>query len=323
MVFQNFNQYKIAKEALINEAYDIDLAFNKIKDNKEFINLSKKELLNELKIINEGFGDNILNVLSKTFGGDINKIKKILNQMKEQELKFNTEEFEIFDKLYTIGKDKRALLKDKGPKARELNIELEQSKTALESRLRELNKTHNEIFDALELKVKDLVGDNKRKKRYFNIKRADDVLETSNDRYEKIKSVTSKVSDRSSELKDFLGVNIESIKKQIDDSIDNAEKVLKDIKRGKADETDDNAKEYLDELEKIVEDPGTFYFKRIDLNKLIKKLKEFFDSDNFSLYSNDEKRNMRIIYNKANNYLEQLIKDEKKINKKGYGENYN
>lgn len=323
MVFQNFNQYKIAKEALINEAYDIDSAFNKIKDNKEFTNLSKKELLNELKIINEGFGDNILNVLSKAFGGDINKIKKILNQMKEQELKFNTEEFEIFDKLYTIGKDKRALLKDKGPKARELNIELEQSKTALESRLRELNKTHNEIFDALELKVKDLVGDNKRKKRYFNIKRADDVLETSNDRYEKIKSVTSKVSDRSSELKDFLGINMESIKKQIDDSIDNAEKVLKDIKRGKVDETDDNAKEYLDELEKIVEDPGTFYSKRIDLNKLIKKLKEFFDSDNFSLYSNDEKRNMRIIYNKANNYLEQLIKDEKKINKKGYGENYN
>jgi glycyl-tRNA synthetase beta subunit len=81
--------------------------------------------------------------------------------------------------------------------------------------MKELNKAHGDIFDALETKVKDLVKDSNRKKKYFNAQRATDVLETKNDRYDKIKAVTAKSSRRSQELEDFFGVNAEQAKQNV------------------------------------------------------------------------------------------------------------
>jgi hypothetical protein len=85
----------------------------------------------------------------------------------------------------------------------------------LNNRFRELTSTHNEIFDSLEQKAKDLIGDNQRKRKYFNAERANDVLETKKDRYEKVKALTDMSSKRSEDLENFFGVSSQKLQNQV------------------------------------------------------------------------------------------------------------
>ena len=136
--------------------------------------------------------------------------------MKEQELKFNQEEYEIYEEFYRTLQDQKALEKDKkNPNYQDLRSDLDSSRNSLNVRMKELNKSHHEIFDALEQKVKDLVKDSNRKKKYFNAQRASDVLETRNDRYEKIKAITSKSSIRTKDLEDFFNVDVNQARQQV------------------------------------------------------------------------------------------------------------
>ena len=116
------------------------------------------KLSNAMYELNEGIADAILNFVGDKLGGDISKIKTVLIQMKDQELKFNREELDIYENFYRIIQDQKALDRDhNNPSYDELNKELKQSRAALNSRLRELTKIHNEIFSALELKIKDFL----------------------------------------------------------------------------------------------------------------------------------------------------------------------
>ena len=230
MLFENQKQFELAKRALMNNEGDVLISIKELKESKEFKNMDNIKLSNAMYELNEGLADSILNFIGDKLGGDISKIKTVLVQMKDQELKFNREELDIYENFYRVVQDQKALDKDhKNPNYDNLSKELSESRAGLNSRLRELTKTHNEIFTALELKIKDLTGDSNRKKKYFNAQRASDVLETKTDRYEKIKAITSKSSERSQDLEDFFGVTTQQAQTQVNKAQQNARKQAKKI----------------------------------------------------------------------------------------------
>ena len=230
MLFENQKQFELANRTLMNNEGDVLTSIKELKESKEFKNMDNIKLSNAMYELNEGLADSILNFVGDKLGGDISKIKMVLTQMKDQELKFNREELDIYESFYRIIQDQKSLDKENNnPSYELLSKELKESRAGLNSRLRELTKTHNEIFDALELKIKDLVGDNKRKRKYFNAQRASDVLETKTDRYEKIKAITSKSSERSQELEDFFGVSTQQAQTQVNKAQQNARKQAKKI----------------------------------------------------------------------------------------------
>ena len=216
MLFENVNQFQAAKRTLLENDRNVPHTVKVLKNSQLFSTLSEGEIILAVTELNEGLGDRIMNFLSGAFGGDVNSIKTVLTQMKEQELKYNQEEFEIYNEFYALLQDQKALDRDKNnPSYQEFSNDITQSRNGLNQRMKELNKAHGDIFDALETKVKDLVKDSNRKKKYFNAQRATDVLETKNDRYDKIKAVTAKSSRRSQELEDFFGVNAEQAKENV------------------------------------------------------------------------------------------------------------
>ena len=230
MLFENQKQFELAKKSLFDNEGNVLASIEKLKESKEFSKMDNTKLSNAMYELNEGLSDSILNFVGDKLGGDISKIKTVLSQMKDQELKFNREELDVYEKFYRIIQDQKLLDKDpKNPSYEELSKELKESRAGLNSRLKELTKTHNEIFDSLELKVKDLVGDNKRKRKYFNAQRASDVLETKTDRYEKIKAITSKSSERSQDLEDFFGVTAKQAETQVNKAQQNVRKQAKGI----------------------------------------------------------------------------------------------
>lgn len=230
MLFENQKQFELAKKSLFNNEGNVLASIEQLKESKEFSKMDNIKLSNAMYELNEGLADSILNFVGDKLGGDISKIKTVLSQMKDQELKFNREELDIYENFYRVIQDQKSLDKDpKNPRYEELSKELKESRAGLNSRLKELTKAHNEIFDALELKIKDLVGDNKRKRKYFNAQRANDVLETKTDRYEKIKAITSRSAERSQDLEDFFGVSTKQAETQVNKAQQNARKQAKNI----------------------------------------------------------------------------------------------
>lgn len=215
MLFEKMSQYKEAKTTLIDNNRDVRKSASILKKSPSFVDLTEGEIISGLAEINEGLGDTIVNFLSGAFGGDISKLKTVLTQMKEQELKFNSEEYQIYEEFYRTLQDQKALEKDKNnPNYQELKKDLDSARNSLNVRMKELTKSHNQIFNALEERIKDLVKDSNRKKKYFNAQRASDVLETSNDRYDKIKAITSKSAARTADLENFFNVSVDDLEKQ-------------------------------------------------------------------------------------------------------------
>lgn len=322
MVFQNINQFTLAKNALIESECDIKIAFNKIKDNKEFSNLSENEIYAGLENLDEGLGEKIMNFLGGKLGGDISKIKTVLGQMKEHELKFNQEEFEIYNQFYSLIQDQKALDMDKNnPNYKDLSRELLQEKNLLNIRMKELTKTYNEIFNALEKKVESLIGTNNRKKRFFNAQRATDILKTKNDRYEKIKSITNKSAERSNDLNSFFGVDPEQVKKDAEIAKEKANETVKKLESNPIAASKNPSVSFNEEPEKglqkelysIMNSPGGYYSKKKQLEKISSDLEDVFQSPAFNSYQQEKKINLHVIYNKANAYLDQLEAEEKKI----------
>ena len=325
MLFENINQYLKAKNTLVDNGRDIRKTFDILKKDPEFSRLSEGEVLVALNSLNEGLGDNIANFLGGAFGGDISKIKTVLTQMKEQELKFNTEEYQIYEEFYRSLQDQKALDNDpNNPDHQSLSKDLINYRNSLSMRMKELNKMHEEIFDVLEQKIKDLTGDNKRKKKYFNAQRATDVLETRNDRYEKIKAITAKSKTRSRDLQDFFGVSVESAKKQADEAktkAENAVSSLSDTPAASSVTTTKSRKEFKDEPEKSLSEEfedinssvGGYFSKRRDIEKLQRKVEDEIHKPEFDNYSEGKQKDIYSIFKDCEELLDALAKEETKI----------
>jgi hypothetical protein len=319
MIFQNINQFEKAKKLLIENEGNIDLTLIILKGDKSFSSISESELTDALNKLNEGLGEKILNFLGSKLGGDISKLKDVLSKMKEQELKFNKEEFEIWNQFYVILQDQKALDKDKkNPNYTDLNRELAQSRNALNIRMKELTKMHDEIFTALEEKVKGLVQDSPRKKRYFNAQRADDVSVTKNDRYEKTKAITAKSSERSKDLQDFFGIDPEQAKRDAEIAKQEAENAAKkaaqqtpSFNKSSVTYTEEPEKTFYAKLNFISAAPGGFIHKRKELENLLDEIDQ--DAINSSMYSSGKKDDINKIKNEVQAYYDALESAYKKV----------
>jgi len=325
MLFENINQFQKAKNYLLENDRDIRKTYDLLKKDLDFSQMSEGQILVALNSLNEGLGDTIANFLGGAFGGDISKIKTVLTQMKEQELKFNSEEYQIYDEFYRSLQDQKALDNDpNNPNYQTLSKDLVNYRNSLNMRMKELNKMHEEIFDVLEQKIKDLTGDNKRKKKYFNAQRATDVLETRNDRYEKIKAITAKSKTRSKDLQDFFGVSVESAKKQAEDAKVKAEKEVNSLINTPAASTgtttksrkefkDEPEKSLSEEFEAIKNSVGGYFSKRRDIEKLQRKVEDEVHKSEFDKYSEGKQKDIYSIYKDCEELLDVLAKEETKI----------
>jgi hypothetical protein len=325
MLFENLNQYQKAKETLLENERDIDLTVSILKHSPIFSNLSEGEIISGVTQLNEGLGDTIANFIGGAFGGDISKIKTVLTQMKEQELKFNREEYEIYNEFYRTLQDQKALERDKNnPSYQTLNKDIMQYRNGLNMRMKELTKSHDEIFNALEGKIKDLVGDNKRKKKYFNAQRATDVLETRNDRYEKIKAVTARSAVRSEELEKFFGVTVDDAKKEAEDAKTKANNEVENLEKtqqvnpsatpsSKEKYSKDPQKTFFERFDKIRSSVGGFYSKRNDLTKLRDDIYNEMVSDGGKKHDRNTLLELNTIFSQVENLYTTLEKEEMKI----------
>jgi hypothetical protein len=273
MLFENAAQFQKAKQTLLENERDVNKSARILVKSPLFNDLSEGELISQLTELNEGLGDTIMNFLSGAFGGDISKLKTVLTQMKEQELKFNREEYQIYEEFYRLLEDQKALDKDReNPNYRNLTRDLQQSRNALNIRMKELTKTHNEIFNALELRVRDLTKDSNRKKTYFNAQRANDVLETRTDRYEKQKAITARSTVRSKELEDFFNVSLTDLEKEREEAERKAKEQEEKLRRQTV-SSDDNPHNHDDpssipqkfkkRISEIMSFPGDIHYTKI------------------------------------------------------------
>jgi hypothetical protein len=325
MLFENASQFQKAKQTLLDNNRDIDKTARILKKSPLFSNLSEGEIICQLTELNEGLGDSIMNFLSGAFGGDVSKLKTVLTQMKEQELKFNKEEYEIYNEFYNLLQDQKALDKDKeNPNYQSLNRDLQQARNSLNVRMKELTKTHNEIFNALEEKVKDLTKDSTRKKKYFNAQRATDVLETRNDRYNKIKAITSKSSTRTQDLEDFFNVKVDDVKKESEEAKRKAEYEVEKLKKtsteGPDPRSEDNPeKEYRKKFDLIKSTDAKYLTRRkaifdleTDIYNLMMKNNATATKENPHGDLGEENRSkLYNLYNEIEEYLEKIEKGEK------------
>ncbi len=325
MLFENVNQYQKAKETLLENERNIDLTVSILKQSPIFSNLSEGQIISGVTQLNEGLGDTIANFIGGAFGGDISKIKTVLTQMKEQELKFNREEYEVYNEFYRTLQEQKALEKDKdNPNYQSMNKDIMQYRNGLNMRMKELTKSHDEIFNALEGKIKDLVGDNKRKKKYFNAQRATDVLETRNDRYEKIKAVTARSAERSNDLEKFFGVTVEDAQKDADTAKAKANKAVDNLEKtqqvnpsatpmSKEVYTKDPQKSFFEKFENIRNSVGGFYSKRKDLTTLRDDIYKEMVSDGGKKHDRQTLVELNKIFSQVENLYTTLEKEEMKL----------
>jgi hypothetical protein len=234
VIFDSFDKFEAAKQALILNKGNAQKAYEKIKEDGKLLESSDNSslVIDELQTINEGLKDTILNFVSDKIGGDIRKIKTSLDQMKEQELKFNKEEFDIYKEFHSLVKKQKALEKDRSnPDRDELIKSVSSAREALKMRLKKLTQSHDEIFNALEEKIKSLTKDNSRKKKYFNAQRASDVIVTSTDRYTKGKELAKLAKDDVDELEKFFGLNIDKMGGDIEKAREAARKSEEELKK--------------------------------------------------------------------------------------------
>ncbi len=305
MLFENINQFKKAKETLIENEGDIDATSNALSEMEEFKSLSNTDIKFAVIELNENVGHRIINFLSSSFGGDVKSLKTSLSQMKDQELKFNQEEHDVHDEFYDLLAKERQLINDKSnPNYTSMMSDISRQKQGLNNRMNELTKMHDDIFNALEQKVKDLTGKSNRKKKYFNAQRADDVLLTKNDRYEKIKAITQKSEKREKDLQDFFGVNKEEIRQDVQDARQDLTKAENEL----SGEKPEHIPEY-DSLKFTTEPELSLSNKLKDLSSLdndierLKKLKSLkneirgvFMGPEYKGYGEEQRKNIHSVY---------------------------
>lgn len=315
MLFENINQFKKAK-SLLESQMSTEETFKNLRNDKDFNNISDSDLRSAIEKVQEGFGEKILNAASKMFGGDVSKIDTVLTQMKEQELKFNAEENEIYVEFYNLVEKKKELQKDKNnPNYKEMLDEINQSMNSLNVRMNELTKSHEKIFSALEEKIKSLTGESNRKKKYFNAKRASDVLETQTDRYEKIKNLTKKSTERANSLEKFFGVSTDELEKEVEEAEKNAKKNLSSVtpeKASKANLVQDPEKGFFEKFELIKNSNQENAKKRWAIKDIISDVDKIIHSTDFDTYEDTRQKAIVKFYMDMEKEVEKI---EKKANK--------
>lgn len=174
MLLENFKIYSACKDALIESYGDIEIAKRKVLS--QYSEVREDYLEENLILIKEGLGDKIINFFSKVVGGDIKKLDKIIRDMKEEEIKFINDEHEAESKFYKLSAALAQLKKDKADKAEQDLVIVKLNK--IQKLIKDLVSSHNSVMGELEKQVNIIIKENKRKAEYYNLKRAEDSVET-------------------------------------------------------------------------------------------------------------------------------------------------
>ena len=261
-LFENFQFYSTCKQALIESYGDVELAKKKLKASG-FDKMNDYDLEQNILFIKESLGDKILNFFSRVVGGDVDKLDSILIKMKEEETSFIKDENEAESKFYKLTAALAQLRKEGANPAEADVIRVKLNK--VQKLIKDLISSHNSIMDDLEKQVNILTKKSKRKSEYYNLKRAEDSVETKKMRAElKKKLVTQEEDD------EYLR-NIRSILGTTDDAERDLEKAKKDYEK---------AKESLESQEKLTEETRLKMQEVVDLfkeslDKKIKDIKEY------------------------------------------------
>lgn len=226
MILENFKVYSECKDTLIESYGDIEIA--KMKMMSKHPHLEEDLLEENLIAIKEGLGDKIMNFFSKIVGGDIKKLDKILQDMKSEEIKFINDEHDGESKFYKLSSALAQLRKDKADKSEQDSILVKLNK--IQKLIKDLVSSHNSIMDDLEKQVGIIIKDNKRKTEYYNLKRAEDSVETKKLRVDFKKKLISdeESTEYLSDIQKILG-NPKEAEKELDKAKENLEKEKQNI----------------------------------------------------------------------------------------------
>ena len=296
-LIENFGLYNDCKTALIESYGDIEIAKNKLKKSKHS-NIDDLVLEQNLNAIKESLGDKLLNFFSKSLGGDISKLDKTLADMKEEEINFIQSEHESESTFYKMCAALARLKKDKADKSEQDIIRLKIAK--LEKYIKTLLSSHNSIMDDFEKKINIIIKGNKRKTEYYNLKRAEDSVETKKMRAEYKKKLMDEEED-SEYLKDIqkiLGTKDDAVKdleKAKEEQAKRKDEVsakeeglnkfkadIKDLLDAKSKEIEESLKdieEYYKKIEDLINDKkklnsGAFSAMKVSLEKKIERAKD-------------------------------------------------
>jgi hypothetical protein len=167
--------------------------------------------------------------------------------MKEEETNFIKSEHEAESKFYKLSHALALLKKQKAEKEDVNVISLKLSK--LQKLIKDLVSSHNSVMDDLEKQANLIIKKNNRRAEYYNLKRAQDSVETKKMRAEMKKKLVSQ-EDESDYLKDIQNIlgTPEDAQKDLDKANDDLAKEKEKI--GASEESAQNSSE---EIKKIVQ----------------------------------------------------------------------
>ena len=240
-IINDFRFYSDCKSSLLESFGDVEIAKTKLTSKGYEDNEDLDETLIAIK---ESLGDKILNFFSKNLGGDISKLEGILQDMKSEEIKFINDEHESESKFYKISAALAQLKKDKADQSEVAQYVDKLNK--IKKLIKDLMSSHNSIMDSLEKQVNIITKKNNRKADYYNLKRAEDSVETKKLRAEFKKKLITQAEDSEylNDIQKILG-NPKDAEKDLNDAKDALAKEKE--KLGAGGETSAVAKPNLDD----------------------------------------------------------------------------
>ena len=223
-IINNIEFYLDCRNAIIDSYDNLDIA-EKILSEGKYSHIDLSIIEENLIFIRESIGDKIINYVSKKIGGGIDKLDKIISAMKDEELKFIKDENENESKYYKLSTVLAHLRKNHAERTEQDVIRVKLSK--LEKLIKDLLYSHNSIMSDLEKEVEIIIGKNKRKSEYYNLKRAIDSVETKKMRAELKKKLVydEDSSDYLDDIQKILGNP-----KEAENDVERAKKDLEDKK---------------------------------------------------------------------------------------------
>lgn len=296
-LLENFHFYTDCKDAIVESFGDIDIA--KTKLGKKYSDIEEHVLEENLSFIKESLGDKILNFFSKSLGGDIKKLDQIISNMKEEEIKFVKDEHEGESKFYKLSSALARLKRDKASSEEQkvLIVKL----TQLEKYLRDLIKSHNSIMDDLEKQVDIITKKNNRKADYYNLKRAQDSVETKKMRSDLKNKLVTDIEENEyvNKIQGILGDS-----RSAQNDLEKAKNQLAGEKQklGAGDETSKGTKEkidnvlktYHDEIVACLHDVKDYSNNSLAKIKRLEKAQKMDEKDYLTLKQNFDKKVERL-----------------------------
>jgi hypothetical protein len=213
-IINDFRFYSDCKSSLLESFGDVEIAKSKLTSKGYEDN---EDLDETLMAIKESLGDKILNFFSRNLGGDISKLDDLLQDMKEEEIRFINDEHESESKFYKLSSALAQLKKDKADQSEVAQYVDKLNK--LKKLIKDLMASHNSIMDSLEKQVDIITKKNNRKADYYNLKRAEDSVETKKLRAEFKRKLVTQAEDSEylSDIQKILG-NPKDAQKDLEDA---------------------------------------------------------------------------------------------------------